>query len=273
MKISYRIYFLLILIAALTAVVASQSKRPKKVKTTPVTAVEPEPTPVPTPEHKVEAPVKRNERPGGEAAKTDAKPNTGNPAAPAYFYEFTRPGFSYGRILIEHDDAGKGKISFLKDGFDEMITDPIDLSAVTLVKINDALAELKFLDSTEDYQYARDYSHMGNVVFTRRSGGRERTAKYNWTENKSAKTLMDEYRRIGNEYTWRFEISVARQNQPLQTPGLMDAIDSYVRRGEVSDPEHLLLFLTELSNDERLPLIARNRAFKLVKQIEKQKAK
>ena len=31
---------------------------------------------------------------------------------------------------------------------------------------------------------------------------------------------MDEYRRISNEYTWRFEIA-ARENQPLQTPGLM----------------------------------------------------
>lgn len=273
MKIPYRIYFLLILTAALAAVASPQTKRPKKVKATPVTAVQPEPKSLPTPEPKAAVPAKRNERPGGEAAKTDAELNKVNPANPAYFYEFTRPGFSYGRILIEHNDAGEGKISFLKDGFDEMITDPIDLSPVTLAKINVALAELKFLDSTEDYQYARDYSHMGNVTFTVNRDGRSRTAKYNWTENKNAKMLMDEYRRIGNEYTWRFEISVARQNQPLQTPGLMDAIDGYVRRGEISDPEHLLPFLTELSTDERLPLIARNRAAKLVKQIEKQKAK
>ena len=26
---------------------------------------------------------------------------------------------------------------------------------------------------------------------------------------------MDEYRRIANEYTWKFEIDVVRQNQPL----------------------------------------------------------
>ena len=82
---------------------------------------------------------------------------------------------------------------------------------------------------------------------------------------------MDEYRRISNEYTWKFEITIARQNQPLQTPSLMESIDSYLSRGEITDPPHLLPFLEELSNDERLPLIARNRATKLIKQIEKPK--
>ena len=35
---------------------------------------------------------------------------------PVYFYEFSRPGFVYPRILIEHDEAGKGKISFMSFG-------------------------------------------------------------------------------------------------------------------------------------------------------------
>lgn len=214
---------------------------------------------------------KRNERPGAD--KSISKNSTAGAAAPSFFYEFTRPGFSYGRIVIEHDEAGKGKISFSKDDQEEVITDPIALSPVTLAKISEALASMKFLDSTEEYQYARDYSHLGNVVFTLKRDGRERTAKYNWTENAGAKTLMDEYRRITNEYTWRFEISVARENQPLLTPGLVEVLDSYIRRDEISDPSHLLSFLTPLSTDERLPLMARNRAVKIIKEIEKQKPK
>ncbi len=112
---------------------------------------------------------------------------------------------------------------------------------------------------------------MGNVTFTLKRDGRSRTAKYNWTDNKAAKMLMDEYRRITNEYTWKFEISIAIENLPLQTPGLMDMLDSYMKRGEISDPPHLLPFLAILSNDERMPLMARNRASKLIKDIEKQK--
>lgn len=93
------------------------------------------------------------------------------------------------------------------------------------------------------------------------------------TVNKDARFLMDEYRRISNEYLWKFEMSTARENQPLQTPGLIDALDSYLARGEISDPPHLLSYLTELLTDERLPLLARNHVSRLIKQIEKLKSK
>lgn len=258
MKLTSKLCLITILLGSLSAAAFAQAKKAM--------------SPTPTPEAKADAPAKRNERPGADPKKTDAKTETGA-AAPTYFYEFTRPGFTYSRILIEHNDAGKGKISFLRDGDDEAITDPIVLSTVTMAKINGVLADLKFLDSTEDYQYVKGYSHLGNVVFTLKRDGRERTAKYNWTENPGAKALMDEYRRISNEYTWRFEISVARENQPLLTPGLVDALDAYIRRDEISDPAHMLPFLTPLSTDERLPLMARNRAVKIIKEIEKQKPK
>ena len=48
-------------------------------------------------------------------------------------------------------------------------------------------------------------------------------------------------------------------------------ITGYINREEISDPPHLIPFLTELSTDERLPLMARDHAAKLVKQIEKTK--
>ena len=212
-------------------------------------------------------PTKRNERP------TNGSANTSSTAAysPVYFYTFTRPGFTYERILIEHDEAGKGNISFLKSGFDEMITDPIQLTAGTMENLTTAFTVLNFLASNENYQTPRDHSNMGNISITVKKDGRTRTAKYNWTENKQAKALMDEYRRIGNEYTWKFEIGIARQNQPLQAPGLMNTLDTYIKQNEISDPQHLVTLLTELSTDERLPLIARDQAVRISKQIEKAK--
>lgn len=210
--------------------------------------------------------AKRNERPKADSKKADPAKGGGNYS---HRYEFDRPGFGYGHIVIEHDEAGKGTISFLKHDHDESITDPIQLSKRTLEKIESALAELKFLDSSEEYQHARDFTHMGNITFTLRREARSRTVKYNWTEVAGAKAIMDEYRRIANEYTWRFEITLARENMPLQTPGLMDALEAYLRRSEISDPPNLLPFLGELANDERLPLMARNRASKLIKEIGK----
>jgi len=223
--------------------------------------------PARSPEPTIENPSKRNERPS--ALSPIEAPSKSEIAT--HIYEFVRPGFSYGRIIIEHDDAGKGKISFLKDGHDDLLTDPIELSKVTIAKIHEALSTLRFLDSTGEYQYAKDYSHMGNVTFTLTRGGRSRTVKFNWTDNPAAKTIMDEYRRISNEYTWRFEMLLARENMPLQTPGLMETIEAYVRRNEIPDPPHMVPFLTQLSLDERLPLMARNKALKLIKKIEESK--
>ena len=266
MKSGLKILSIVIFVVAPLAVLNAQTKKNKPRKpVVPAVTATPKPTPEPTPEPG----EKKNNRPT-DAGRIPSQRSESNAYAPTYFYEFDRPGFTYPRILIEHDESGKGKISFNKDGFDELLTDPIELTPVTMDKLKAAFAALAFLDSTENYQYAaHDFSNMGNVTITLKRDGRSRVAKYNWTENKDAKFLMDEYRRIGNEYTWKFEITVARQNQPLQTPGLMDALDGYIKRGEISDPPHLVPFLTELSTDERLPLIARNHADKLVKLIEK----
>lgn len=238
--------------------VIAQTKKTKRPAKTPANANTLQPIPV-------EIPTKRNERP------TSGNANTSSAAAysPVYFYEFTRPGFTYERILIEHDEVGKGSISFLKSGFEDILTDPIQLTAVTMANLTAVFTALNFLDSKEEYQTPRDHSNMGNITITVKKDGRTRTAKYNWTENKQAKSVMDEYRRIGNEYTWKFEIGIARQNQPLQTPGLMNTLGSYIKQNEISDPPHLIALLTELSTDERLPLIARDQAVRIIKQIEK----
>ena len=100
-----------------------------------------------------------------------------------------------------------------------------------------------------------------------------RTAKFNWTDNKDAKVLADEYRKIGNQFLWIFEINIARENQPLETPRMMDAIDALIKRNEVSDASQLIPFFKELTDDERIPLISRNHATRLIQQIEKQMAK
>jgi len=51
----------------------------------------------------------------------------------------------------------------------------------------------------------------------------------------------------------------------------MDIMDSYIKRNEISDAAQLVPYLKELGDDERIPLIARNHAKRLIKQIEKEK--
>lgn len=253
---------------------SAQTKKPVKKNVKPVAKTTPMPETTPTPQPSPETPTvnrqaKKNERPGNgnQANQTIVQ----NKTAPNYFYEFTRPGFTVSKIHIEHDESGKGTISFVKDVSDEVITDPIEVSPAALERIRNALAALDFFNSTESYQYEKDYSHLGNITIKINKDGRARETKFNWTENKNAKALADEYRKISNQYIWMFDINLSRENQPLESPKLMDMIDSYIRRNEISDPTQLIPFLKQLSDDERIPLIARNHATRLIKQIEKEK--
>lgn len=263
-----------IIISGLATTFFAQTKKPVKKNIKPAAATptpQVSPTPEQTPETEtVKKQAKKNERPtNGNSSNGNNPVQTKD--APNYFYEFSQPAFTVSKILIEHDESGKGKISFMKSISDEVITDPIQISPAALERINKALTALDFMNSTDSYQYEKDYSHLGNITLKVRKDGRERETKFNWTQNQDAKALADEYRRIGNQYIWMFDINLSRENQPLESPKLMDAIDSYIKRNEISDAAQLVPFLKELGNDERIPLIARNHATRLVKQIEKVK--
>lgn len=234
------------------------------------------------------APLKRNERPG-QTTSDAAEPQKKNQSAHDggaqsssqsnepenfYFYEFSQPNFLVKHLIIEHDETGKGKIVIEKKDFAEPETDPLQLSAATLEKLNQLFQTLNFLDSTEVYQSAmRDYGHLGNSKIKRKIKERERVVEFNWSENKDAKALADEYRRIGQQAVWIFDINVARANYPLDAPGLMDQLDSLLRRNEIADPVQLVPVLKKLTDDEKIPLIARNHAARIVKDIEKKNSK
>jgi hypothetical protein len=250
MRIAPRSLILLLAAGLLVGNVSAQTKKNSR-PTDLVKRASAEPTPDPSP-----IPVKRNGRPSDDAVQ---KPLVKDDYVPKYFYEFTRPGFLTNHILIEHDASGRGKISFQQHDLADMITDPIQLTVATMTGINDALDRLNFFGSTENYQYMKDLPQMGRKV------------KFNWTENKDAKFLMDEYRRISVEAVWKFELVISLKNEPLLLPQAMDTLDTYLQMGEITDPPHLVPLLSELSSDERLPLIARNHATRLIKQIEKVK--
>jgi hypothetical protein len=251
--------------------VDAQSKRTARPSATPtpITVPTPEPVPAAAPQ---EAKAKRNERPANPktaSVRTISSPVRANESR--YVYEFARPGFTIGSIRIEHDDKGYGTITFGHKDQDELVTDPIRLTVATMAAINTAMDTLDFLNSTLSYQYEKDYSHLGNVKISLFKDGRSRTSQFNWTENTDAKVLADEYRKIANQYIWMFDINISRENQPLEAPKLFSVLDGYLRRKEISDPKQMVPFLTELSNDERMPLMARNHALRLIKQIERSK--
>jgi hypothetical protein len=191
------------------------------------------------------------------------------PDATKYSYEFTQPQFYIRHILIEHDATGRGKITFERLGEDTAIVEPIELSTGALGRIFSLWTTLAFLDTTENYQSAKQFPHLGTMRLVMEQGTRKRTAEFNWTNNKDAFALVNEYRHVADQAIFVFDMSIARENQPLNAPKLMELLESLLNRNELSDPYQLVPLLRELTTDERLPLIARNHAGRLLKKIEK----
>lgn len=191
------------------------------------------------------------------------------PDTTRYFYEFTQPDFTVRHILIEHDASGRGKITFERKGEDGSFDEPIDLSMGTLGRVLGAWTELHFLESTENYQAEKQFPHLGTMRLKMEHDAKNRTAEFNWTNNKIASLLINEYRRVADQALLIFDISVARETQPLATPKLMDQFEMQMKRNGLSDPQQLVPLLNDISTDEHLPLIARNHALRLIKTIEK----
>jgi hypothetical protein len=125
------------------------------------------------------------------------------------------------------------------------------------------------LESQENYQADRQFPHLGTMRIGMTQGTRKRTAEFNWSNNASASALVTEYRRVSDQAIFVFDMSVARENQPLNAPKLMEYLESAMKRNWLSDPQQLIPLLKEISTDDHLPLIARNHALRLLKKIEK----
>ena len=189
---------------------------------------------------------------------------------PAQFlYEFRQPQFYIKHIVIQHDERGRGWITFEHLNEETPIKEPLELSPAATGRILGLWQSLRFLDSDENYQAARQFPHLGTMQLKMEQESRKRTAEFNWTNNKDAFALVNEYRRAADQAILVFDISIARENQPLNSPKLMDQLENMVKRNGLSDPQQLIPLLKDISTDEHLPLIARNHATRLLKQIDK----
>ena len=188
----------------------------------------------------------------------------------SYSYEFKKAEFLVRHIIIKHDAQGRGEITFEKLGDLEAIVEPLELSESARARILALWDALHFLDSSANYQADKQFPQLGTMWLKMERGTRNRVAEFNWTNDPNAKALADEYRRAANQAILVFDFSVARQTQPLDTPKLLDRIDSYLKRNELSDPQQLLPLLSDLTTDERVPLMARNHAARILKKLEKE---
>ena len=212
--------------------------------------------------------TKRNDRPKSEAAPSPVVGKIDNDKT-RYRWEFAQPQFIVNHIVIEHDALGHGKVSFDRKAEEQTVVEPVELSPAVLEKIDRLWRALNFLDSKEDYQSSKNFAHLGTYKLGMNNGAHERTAEFNWSDNSDAWNLAQEYRRVADQTILLFDINIAREMQPLNTPALLTQMESMYSRNALSDPKQLVPLLKELRTDEHIPLIARNHADRLLKKFDK----
>jgi hypothetical protein len=265
---------------------ATTATRKQTTAQSPTTAT-PAPTPTVSPAANTTtndtAPAKKNARAADVTASRSSVINDTSAAAkksndtsknanePRYAYEFTQPDFDVRRVKIEHDATGRGTLTFERKNEERPLTEPLEISPSAFARIVSAWEALKFLDSQESYQSDKHFANLGVIRLSMREGGRERTAQFDWTNNEQAAALRREYQRLTDQQLFVFDIEIARQYQPSETVGILKRLEILLDRDDLSDRSRIAPLLSDLSTDERLPLIARNHAARLLKRIEKEK--
>ncbi len=211
--------------------------------------------------------IKRNTRPEAAPAATPAPLNKVEVDPARFSYEFTQPEFYVRHIVIDHDATGRGVIKFQLLHDEIVYQEPLQLSAAAWARIAALWQSLRFLDSEENYQSDKQFAHLGTMRLKMERDSHKRTAEFNWTDNKDAFSLVNEYRRAADQAILVFDISVARESQPLNMPKLMDEFELQFSRNGLSDPKQLVPLLQDISTDDHVPLIARNHALRLIKKI------
>lgn len=185
-------------------------------------------------------------------------------------YIFDNERFTIPHIEVEFDGTGTGQYLFKKKDADEIIN-KLTISASLLGQIRALLTEVNFLGSTEEYQHKKDFSHLGTMTIRYAHQGKERTVKFNYTDNAAMARLAELFRGIATQEMRVFEIENTRQTDPISTPAQMRVLESELRGKHLADPPKLIPLLKDIIQDEGIPLIARNHAERLIQMIQKAK--
>lgn len=187
-----------------------------------------------------------------------------------FHYLFENEKFTTPRIELEFGADGKGEFRFKKKDSEE-IANKLQVTPIVLEQINELLTELNFLDSHENYQYKKDFSHLGSITIAVSKGGKQRKVNFNYTDNPAMNKLANIFRNLATQETRVFEIETIRQSDPISTPAQLRFLDSELRSKSIADPERFVALLQDIKLDEGVPLIARNHAERLLKNIQKPK--
>src|SRR5258706_14434316 len=204
-------------------------------------------------------------------AKESSDPPRASAAGFSYKFENTR--FYVPLMEIDLTLDGVGELRFKRGTTDEIIDLKLKLRPETIARIRSLYDGISFLDSAEEYQAKKDFSHLGWMTIRASDGRRERKVRFNNIANKQMKELADLFRSIATQQIHVFDLETAQQYQPLDVPRQLDAIEADLRLGNIAELDQIAVALREVATGDTLPLIARNQANRMIADIQKGKYK
>ncbi len=202
----------------------------------------------------------QNNKPTHEAA----------PPSASYHYKFENERFTTPLQELEFDGSGRGQFRFKKKESEEIVND-LTVSSPVLSQIQSLFSQLNFLASQGSYQHKKDFSHLGTVTISQTQNGKERTVKFNYSDNPAMNQLREIFQNIVTQETRFFELETVRAADPLSTPAQMRILDDDLKSKRIADPQRFVPLLKDLKLDEGVPLITRNHAERLLQRINKEK--
>ena len=197
-------------------------------------------------------------------------PGRGGAAGAHFRYLFENPRFTTPVQELEFDGSGQGRFRFKRKDSDEVVNN-LSVSPEVLTQIQLLFDDMNFLGSSEDYQHKKDFSHLGNMTITYSRDGKERTVKFNYTDNPNMSRLSDIFRNLVTQETRIFELEAVLANDPISAPAQLRILESELKSKRVADPHRFDPILKNIKLDEGVPLIARNHADRLLALISKGK--
>src|ERR1044071_1180265 len=125
------------------------------------------------------------------------------PSAAGFAYKFENARFYVPLMEIDLTPDGVGELRFKRGTTDEIIDLKLKLLPETMTRIRGLYDGISFLDSTEEYQAKKDFSHLGWMTIQASDGRRERKVRFNNTNNKLMKDLADLFRSIATQQMHR----------------------------------------------------------------------
>ncbi len=187
-------------------------------------------------------------------------------AGDAFHYEFAQPNFLVSKIEISLDGQGTGKMAYWEKDADPTSVD-ISLRPETLSRLKGMIEKLTL--TPDDLTPSDRHQNLGTTRIAFWQGTAHRETAFTYTPNPQMNAISQFFRGMVTQHQRKSQLEVARRYQPLDTPKILKDLESDLNGNRIAEPVALGSLLKSLSNDERIPLIARNQAKKLFERVGK----